>query len=111
MKNNKKGFQLTEIPSLVIVLLVIAIVLGVGATISSNIKAGQCTYAFDEASGLCENSTGGTGAGTLGDTIASNITQDGLDSQKSMADWQGTWVVIVAAAVVIGIVGRYLFFK
>ena len=111
MKNNKKGFQITEVPSLVIVLLVISIVLGVGATISGKIKAGQCTYEFDEASGKCENSTGGTGVGTYGDTIASNITQDGLDSQVALSEWQGTWVVIVAAAVVIGIVGRYLFFK
>ena len=88
MKNSKKGFQITEVPSLVIVLLVISIVLGVGATILTQIRATQTT-----------------------NSLAYNITTDGLDSQEDMSEWQGTWVVIVAAAVVIGIVGRYLFFK
>ena len=106
----KKGFTLTEVPSLVVVLLVIAIVLGAGATINTQIKANQCTYSFNETSGECLNSTGGTG-GTLGTTIASNITQDGLDAGESLAEWQSTWVVIIAAAVVIGIVGKYLFFN
>lgn len=84
---SKKGFQITEVPSLVVVLLVIAIVMGVGATILTQIQATQTsgTYAY-------------------------NITEDGLSGQQSLSDWQATWVVIVAAAVVIGIVGRYLFF-
>jgi len=108
---SKKGFNLTEVPSLVIVLLVIAIVLGVGSTINGQIKSTQCLYTYDATTGVCLNSTGGSGVGTLGTTVASNITQDGLDSQEDMSEWQSTWVVIVAAAVVIGIVGRYLFFK
>jgi len=106
----KKGFQLTEIPSLVVVLLVIAIILGLGVTINDNIKSTQCKYSYDSTTGKCLNSTGGTG-GDLGTTIASNITQDGLNSQKDLSEWQGTWVVIIAAAVVIGIVGKYLFFN
>ena len=84
---NKKGFQITEVPSLVVVLLVISIVLGVGATILTQIQGTQ---------------TSGT--------LAYNITGEGLDSQEDFSQWQGTWVVIVAAAVVIGIVGKYLFF-
>lgn len=86
-KLTKKGFQITEVPSLVVVLLVIAIVLGVGATILSQIQTTQ---------------TSGT--------LPYNVTQDGLESQEDLSGWQSTWVVIVAAAVVIGIVGRYLFF-
>jgi len=83
----KKGFQITEVPSLVVVLLVIAIVLGVGATILTQIQTTQ---------------TSGTNA--------YNVTQEGIDGQVSLSGWQSTWVVIVAAAVVIGIVGKYLFF-
>ena len=74
--------------TLVVVLLVISIVLGVGATILTQIQGTQ---------------TSGS--------LAYNITGDGLTSQEDMSEWQSTWVVIVAAAVVIGIVGRYLFFK
>ena len=84
---NKKGFQITEVPSLVVVLLVIAIVLSVGATILGQVQDTQ--------------STG---------TLEYNITQEGLEGQRDLSEWQGTWVVIIAAAVVIGIVGRYLFF-
>ena len=85
---NKKGFSITDVPQLAIVLLVIAVVLGVGATILSQIQATQ----------------------TEG-TVPYNITQTGLESQEDLSEWQTTWVVIVAAAVVLGIVGRYLFFK
>ena len=88
MKLNKKGFQLQQVPALVIVLLVIAIVLGVGATILTQVQTTQTTNG-----------------------LAYNITQEGLDAQEDLSGWQGTWVVIVAAAVVLGIVGKYLFFR
>jgi uncharacterized protein HemX len=84
---SKKGFQLTEVPTLVVVLLTIAIIMGVGATILGQVQDTQV-------------------AGSL----EYNITQEGLDGQRDLSEWQGTWVVIIAAAVVIGIVGRYLFF-
>ena len=86
MKMSKKGFQLTEVPQLVIVLLVIAIVLGVGATVLTQVRSTQ--------------TTGG---------IAYNITTQGLQGQTDLSEWQTTWVVIVAAAVILGIIYRYLF--
>lgn len=85
---DKKAFNITEVPSLAIVLLVVAIVLGVGATILTQVQTTQTTNG-----------------------LAYNITQEGLDAQEDLSDWQGTWVVIIAAAVVLGIVGRYLFFR
>lgn len=85
---NKKGFAITDVPQLAIILLVIAVVLGVGATILDQIQDTQTTG-----------------------SLPYNITQTGLESQEDLSDWQTTWVVIVAAAVVLGIVGRYLFFK
>ena len=86
--NSKKGFNITEVPTLAVVLLVIAIVMGIGATILTQVQTTQTA-----------------------DSIAYNITQQGLEAQEDLSDWQGTWVVIVAAAVVLGIVGRYLFFR
>lgn len=85
---SKKGFQITEVPTLAIVLVVIAVVLGVGATILTQVQTTQTT-----------------------NSLPYNITQQGLSAQSDFAGWQGTWVVIIAAAVVLGIVGRYLFFK
>jgi hypothetical protein len=86
MRMSKKGFQLTEVPQLVIVLLVIAIVLGVGATVLTQVRSTQ--------------TAGG---------IAYNITTQGLQGQTDLSEWQTTWVVIVAAAVILGIIYRYLF--
>ena len=103
---NKKGFNITEVPQLVIVFLVIAIVLGVGATVLTEVQSNQCTYGYSETLG-CLNSTGGTG-GSKGTTLASNISGQGIDAQKGLGNWQGTWVVIVAAAVILGIIYRYL---
>lgn len=86
--NSKKGFSLMEIPSLAMTFGIIAIVLGLVATILVQVQATQ-----DVGS------------------VAYNITQDGLESQKTLSSWQGTWVVIAAAAVVLGLISAYLFFR
>jgi Tfp pilus assembly protein FimT len=65
---SKKGFNITEVPQLVIVLLVIAIMMGIGATILTQVQTTQ---------------TSGTSA--------YNITQEGVDSQVSLSGWQSTW--------------------
>lgn len=44
-------------------------------------------------------------------SMSYNISQDGLVAQNVLAGWQQTWVVIVASAVVLGIISAYLFFK
>lgn len=67
-KLSKKGFQITEVPSLVVVLLVIALVLGIGATILNQVQSQQTTG-----------------------TLAYNITQDGLEAQEDLSGWQSTW--------------------
>ena len=82
---NKKGFNITEVPQLVIVFLVIAVILGVGATVLTQVRSTQTT-----------------------NSVAYNMTTQGLDAQKGLSNWQGTWVVIVAAAVILGIIYRYL---
>ena len=90
MKNflrSKKGFALSEVPGIAIVLVVVAIVLGLGATILSQVQSTQTA-----------------------NTIAYNASQFGLTGVNTLASWQGTWAVIVAAAVVIGIISAYLMF-
>lgn len=85
---SKKGFQISEVPTLAIVLGVVAIVMGIVATILTQVQSTQTsgTYAY-------------------------NITARGLTAQDTFSQWQGTWVVIIAAAVVIGIISAYLMFK
>ena len=81
----KKGFSITEVPALAIVLGVVAVVLGIMATVLTSIQGTQTsgTYAY-------------------------NITTDGLVAQDSLSGWQSTWVVVIAAAVILGIIYAYL---
>ena len=111
---SKKGFSITQVPTLAVTLGIIAIILGLMATVLIQIQTTQCRYGFSTTAGECLNSTGGFPAGGApndGTSIASNITKLGVASQVSFSGWQGTWVVIIAAAVVIGIVSTYLMFK
>lgn len=77
-----------EVPTLAITLGVVAIVLGIVATILVQIQGTQTT-----------------------DGYAYNITQEGIEGIEDFSGWQGTWVVVIAAAVIIGIISAYLFFK
>jgi hypothetical protein len=89
MKNmSKKGFSITEVPVLAITFGVIAIILGVMATVLTQVQNTQ-----------------------VADSFAYNITQQGLQAQTTLSGWQQTWIVIVASAVVLGIISAYLFFK
>jgi len=83
-KFNKKGLNYGSVPGLVIVAVTIAIVLGVGATILTGIQDTQTT-----------------------DSLAFNITGDGLTGLDDLSGWQTTWMVILAAVVVLGLVAFF----
>ena len=87
MLKNKKGFNVADVPQLAILLVVIAVVLGVGMTVLAQVKDTQTTS-----------------------SLAYNVTGAGEEAVEDLSDWQTTWAVIIAAAVVIGIISRYLFF-
>jgi hypothetical protein len=87
---NKKGFSLQEMAPLAISFVIIAIVLGIGATVVASIQATQ------------GNSTS--------TTIAYNASGNGLTSLNTLASWLPTIAVIIAAAVVIGIIVAYFRF-
>ena len=84
----KKGFSITEVPMLAITFGVIAIILGVMATVLTQVQSTQTANSY-----------------------AYNITQAGIVAQNTLSGWQQTWIVIVASAVVLGIISAYLFFK
>ena len=178
MKLNKKGFTLNEVPSLAIALLVVAIVIGIGATVlvnmqetstmtdslsrqdlnssfvaltnttavnfanaewqytsagysyltagscadvviynrenavaTTNFTVSGCTAVLLEGPGNNSAFTASYNFSATGYNRNYNITQSGLSAQVDFSEWQSTWVVVLAAAVIIGIVGKYLFFK
>lgn len=176
-KLTKKGFMLNDIPMLAMVLVGLAIILGISATILTNMQdsdlmtgqgsvSASATFTADNVtaqdfdsfadtyggaalsctSGVIYNGSNNlvvtgnftidTGACTavLVDSVDSpklngttktinytrsittynqayNNTYDGLSATSDLSSWQGTWVVVIAAAVVLGIIGKYLFFK
>ena len=86
---NKKGqMGLDAVPGIVITLGLVAIILGIMATVLVQVQGTQTAQ-----------------------SVAYNITQQGIAAQSSMSGWQGPWAVIAAAAVVIGLVGGFLFLR
>jgi len=76
--------RLGDLSGIAITFVVLAVTLGVGATILASIQAGQ-----------------------VAESTASNATQQGLDSMTELADWLPTLATIVAAAVVIGVISFF----
>lgn len=87
LKMNKKGFTLQQLAPIAISFVVIAIVLGIGATVVEDVQDTQT-----------ENAT------------AYNASGSGLEAIDTLSNWLPTIGVIVAAAVVIGIIVAYFRF-
>jgi hypothetical protein len=112
--HNKKGFALAEVPSLAIVLVVVAIVLGIGSTILTQTRANQCAGTFQgvtyyAANNTCYKVLDAENATQMGPNQW-NVSTQGLSGLNTLASWQPTWAVIIAAAIVIGIIAAYLMF-
>ena len=84
---NKKGYSLQDMAPIAVAFVVIAIVLGIGATVLASVQADQT-----------ENGT------------AYNASASGLTSIGTLAGWLPTIGVIVAAAIIIGIIVAYFRF-
>ena len=84
----KKGFTVQDLVPLAIAFVVIAIVLGMGATILSDIQDTQTA-----------NKT------------AYNASGHGLDALDELSSWLPTIAIIVVAAIIIGIIILYFRFQ
>ena len=84
---NKKGFNLNELAPIAISFVIIAIVLGIGATVVTSVQSTQVAGGY-----------------------AANASTYGLQSINTLSSWLPTIAIIVAAAVVIGIIIMYFRF-
>ena len=114
LANSRKGFALSEVPSLAVLFVLIFVVLGVGATVLDQTRQTQCSgtiagVAYTYANNTCY-ATMDTENKTLGGPISWNSTSYGLTGVNTLASWGPTWAVIIAAAVVIGVIAAYLMF-
>jgi hypothetical protein len=96
-KLKKKGVQIAQLPGVVVLLVVIAIILSIGSQITQEIRD-------DQVGGSC-NLTNATACG-----FAFNNSDAGLKGLAKVADWQKTIGTVIGAAVVIGlVVGSFMF--
>ena len=85
MLKNKKGYTVSDLLPLTVAFVVVAIALSMGAEVLSEVQAGQTSATFEY-----------------------NASQNGLESLDEMSSWLPTIALIVAAAVIIGIIVVYL---
>ena len=168
MKLTKKGFSLSEVPQLVIVFLVVAIILGIAATVLTEVRTTQVAASVNDLKSVDKTATNVSAVEYNGDyntlgcssvkvyngtnakevtseftltsavrsctlritggnatiqgktveinytkarepyTTAYNVSSDGLSSQTSLSNWQSTWIVIVSASVILGLIYKYM---
>jgi len=98
--------QLNDLPGTTITFVIIAVILGIGATILSTVRENQFAAidgaVYNVTSARWENSTGSAVS-----SYATNATTNGLSGLNEMAGWQPTLAIVVIAAVVIGVIGYF----
>ena len=105
---SKKGFTVGALMPLAITFVVIAIAIGLGATVMSNLQTTQCNAVgwFNETSGACCKSALDCVNTTT--SVAYNASGNGLESLGTFSGWLPTVALIIIASVIIGIIVVYL---
>jgi hypothetical protein len=93
--------DLGQFSSIALSFVIIAVVIGVTGTILSGVLSQQCT----SGTAGYNSTTGACLAGST--TVASNATTQGLTGLGTFGSWLPTIAVVVAAAVVIGVIIAY----
>lgn len=96
MITSKRGVGLADMAPLAIAFVFIAVVLGVGATVLEDVQTDQVTGAAG-----C-NATDKSGCG-----FDYNASANGLSATDTFAGWLPTIALVVAAAVVIGVLSFF----
>jgi len=78
-----------------------------GLTMPTITSSSPCVVYSDTFSGSGYNVT----YSYLSNTLARNVTREGLSGQKSLSDWQSTWAVVIGAAIILGLIGGFYFIK
>ena len=115
LSNRKAAMSLADVPPAVIMLVVLAIVIGIGASVLTSSAKTQCagvasgvTYSYEN--NTCWRSIDSENR-TLGGPIAYNASTYGVTGMNTFGQWLPTIAVVVAAAVIVGLVMAYLAFK
>ena len=107
---NKKGFTVSDLAPMAVMVVAVAVALAMGAEVMSDMNdSGDCAsgYTYNATNGLCLNGTYAWASGA-GETYQTNITREGLGAVGELSGWLPTIALILAAAVIIGIIVVYL---
>lgn len=106
MKRSKKGAMgLSDLAPIAIAFVFVAVVIGVGASLLASVQDDAVT----NTANCGRNSTGGT-SGTIGYSACGtnyNVTGEGLQSLGELSSWLPTIALVIAAAVVIGVLSYF----
>lgn len=107
--NNKKGFAITELAPIAVAFVATAVTIGLGLSILGSMAQDQCGdgYSWNSTQSACVNATGDW-AGGAGETYSSNISKYGMESGGELSSWLPTIALVIAAAIIIGVVVTYL---
>jgi len=106
MKTKKGQLSIGSLLPIGITFVVLAIALGLGATVLDSIQDTQ----IDSTARCGLNSTGGTGGTLLYDGCGYdyNVSSFGLDSVDEVSSWMPTVALVVVAVVIIGLVMLFM---
>ena len=101
--------MLKDLAPLAVSFVAVTIAITLGVQILGQMSEDQCAagYVFNGSTASCVNATGDWAAGA-GETYQSNATQSGMEASAELASWLPTIALIVAAAVIIGVIVVYL---
>jgi len=102
--------NLQDLPQIIIVFVVLAIVLGLGSTILGGVRETQCDdggFWFNATDGECYTNSTVNNVPANSYSIAMNATTGGMQGIDEFASWQTTLAVIVVASIVIGVIGFF----
>jgi hypothetical protein len=122
-KLSKRGEQLSlaSVPSYVIMLVILALLLGLGASILLTTQQAQCTgtvatggvggsaYTWNSTSQVCNLvNASGVRVVEVSGTVASNTSLYGMTGVNTFSQWVPTIAIVLAASLVMGFVMAYL---
>lgn len=91
--------DLRHLGAMALMLVIAAVIISIGASILSDLQEDQC----EDAGGTYSN-----GACPGYETYAVNVSGEGLEGMETLGDWLPLIALVIAAAIVIGVIVGYL---
>jgi hypothetical protein len=103
---SKKGFEINSLLPIALVFVVTGLAVSFGLNILYDLKDDACTYGTNVAGTACLNSSGGTGSAVESTTFTG--LNDATTAVAKFPAKMGVLATVVIAAILIGVLVRYL---